>query len=212
MSFKNEKPLIDCSQTQAIHLLGAAAQERTESYFVYLRKRSLKSYIYRKFWLYPFLRWQLSGRVLDVGCGTGDFLASCPGSTGADINPLAVEWCRKRGLEALVMKEGHLPFPDSSFTSVILDNVLEHLHNPMPLLEEICRVLEPGGTLVVGVPGIRGYARDSDHKVFYDEAALVEVMAKAGLERTRLFHMPIRFPWLNVHMRQYCIYGVFRYG
>lgn len=209
----NEKPLIDYSQTQVLDSMEATDQERFESYFAYLRKRSIKSYIYRKFWLYPFLRQHLSGRVLDVGCGTGDFLASCcPGSIGVDINSLAVEWCRKRGLEAVVMEEGCIPFPDGSFNSVILDNVIEHLHDPMQMLREVCRVLEPGGTLVVGVPGIRGYARDSDHKVFYDEVALVEVMTKAGLERMGLFHMPVRSGWLKAHMRQYCIYGVFRHG
>jgi SAM-dependent methyltransferase len=213
MSFENEKSLIDYSQTQGAHSVEVAAQERLESYFAYLRKRSIKSYIYRKFWLYPFLRQHLSGRVLDVGCGTGDFLASCcPGSIGTDINPLAVEWCRERGLEAVVMEEGCIPFPDNSFDSVVLDNVIEHLSDPMQMLREVCRVLTSRGILVAGVPGIRGYARDPDHKVFYDEAALVEVMAKVGLERTALFHMPIRSSWLRAHVRQYCIYGVFRCG
>jgi SAM-dependent methyltransferase len=181
-----------------------------EDYFVYLRGRSLSGLVYRKLWLYPRLRRLVKGRVLDVGSGIGDFLANRPGTVGVDVNPLLVEWCRGRGLDAFVMKDGALPFPDRSFDAVMLDNVLEHIAEPLPLLAEIRRVLLPDGVVVVGVPGVKGFAADPDHKVFYDEQSLTRVLERSSFTCTRVLHMPIDWRFLSRRLRQYCLYGVFR--
>ncbi|UCV28955.1 class I SAM-dependent methyltransferase [Ferribacterium limneticum] len=180
-----------------------------EEYFEYLKGRSRLGWLYRRYWLYPRLCRYLDGKTLDIGCGIGDFLNHRTGTVGVDINPATVEWCLRRGLDAHQMSPNVLPFQDVSFDSAILDNVLEHLIEPAELLKEIRRVLRPHSSLVVGVPGHRGYATDSDHKVFYDEATLVSTLAAAGFGLQRLFHMPLRSAWLNVRIRQYCLYGVF---
>jgi SAM-dependent methyltransferase len=178
-------------------------------YFQYLGQRSRLSLLYRNFWLYPVLCRNLRGRVLDVGCGFGDLLRYRPDTTGVDINPHAVEWCRSQGLDAQLMRPDRLPFDDQVFQGAMLDNVLEHLPQPLPLLREIRRVLAPSGVLVVGVPGRRGYDSDPDHKVFYDAGALKDVVEAARFRRLRLLHMPLPVPGLGHVMRQYCLYGVF---
>lgn len=178
-------------------------------YYSYLQGRRWSGFLYRTFWLYPRLAKQISGRTLDVGCGIGDFLAFRPGTVGVDVNPLTVESCRLRGFDSRVMAPDHLPFEDGCFNSVVLDNVLEHLSDPYPLLAEIRRVLVLGGRLLVGVPGKRGYARDPDHKVYYSEARLTMVMADAKFNRSKLFYMPLENNWLAVRLSQYCLYGLF---
>lgn len=183
-----------------------------DSYFSYLQQRSWLGLAYRRWWLYPRLCRYLKGNVIDIGCGIGDMLSFRPRTVGVDINPINVAWCRAHGMNAQVMEPDHLPFSDAEFECALLDNVLEHLQSPMPLLKEIRRILVSDGILVVGVPGKCGYACDPDHKVYYDETALVAVMAKAGLAMETIFYMPIRSDWLDVRMRQYCIYGVFRRG
>jgi SAM-dependent methyltransferase len=180
-----------------------------EIYFEYLKGRSRLGWLYRRYWLYPKLCRYLDGKTLDVGCGIGDFVNYRNGTVGVDINPATVEWCRQSELDVHLMSPNMLPFQDVSFDSAILDNVLEHLTEPAELLKEIRRVLRPHSSLVVGVPGQRGYATDSDHKVFYDEVKLVSTLASAGFGLKRLFHMPLRSAWLDVRMRQYCLYGVF---
>jgi hypothetical protein len=66
------------------------------------------------------------------------------------------------------------------------------------------------GTLVIGVPGKRGYWYDSDHRRFYDEKRLSDQLNEADFRCDRVFHMPIKSSWLDLKLRQYCIYGVFR--
>jgi len=107
------------------------------------------------------------------------------------------------------MEQNRLPFKDGEFDGVILDNVLEHVQFPGSLLGEIARIMAPGANFVVGVPGRCGYASDPDHKVFYDEASLNAVVTAAGFSQHGVLHAPIRSEWLDLHMRQYCVYGVF---
>jgi SAM-dependent methyltransferase len=184
--------------------------EDHDRYFEYLRGRSRLGHFYRRHVLYPRLVKRLTGRLLDVGCGIGDMVAFRANSVGVDINPRNVEYCRERGLEAKVMDTDVLPFDDAGFDSVLLDNVLEHIVEPAPLLREIRRVLRPGSRLLVGVPGIHGWDSDPDHKIRYDEAALSACIGTQGFVLRELFHTPLmRSDWLSRHVRQYCIYGAF---
>lgn len=185
------------------------ATERADYFDRRLRGRSQLCWLYRRYYLYPWLCRHLRGRVLDVGCGVGDMLACRANTVGVDINPRAVAWCRRRGLDARPMEPDRLPFADGDFDGVVLDNVLEHLARPQALLAEIRRVLPVGGRFVVGVPGRRGYASDDDHKVFYSEPALRETVQAAGFSDGKVLHAPVRSAWLDRHMRQYCLYGVF---
>ncbi|MDP3639452.1 MAG: methyltransferase domain-containing protein, partial [Azonexus sp.] len=180
------------------------------SYFGYLRGRRLSGLLYRQLWLYPRLCRQLSGRVLDVGCGIGDFLSFRPGTIGVDVDANAVAWCRGLALDAQLMAPDLLPFADAAFDGVVLDNVLEHLAAPLALLGEIRRVLRKKGTLVVGVPGRRGFAADPDHKISYDEKALVACLRRNGFGCEEIIHMPCRSGFLEARLRQYCLYGFFR--
>ncbi len=180
-----------------------------EAYFEYLGDRSQLALWYRRYFLYPRLCTHLKGRALDIGCGIGDMLRFRRNTVGVDVNPNAVKWCRSIGLDAVHMDTDHLPFPDGSFDSALLDNVLEHVARPIPLLIEARRILAPAGTLVAGVPGVKGYASDPDHKVFYDEASLKLLLVNAGFHARSIFHMPMRSRWADRHIRQYVVYGVF---
>jgi SAM-dependent methyltransferase len=181
-----------------------------ESYCEYLTGRSRLGMLYRHYLLYPRLASRLQGRTLDVGCGIGDFLQFRPGTIGVDINPATVDVCLGRGLDACIMKPDQFPFGDASFDSALMDNVLEHIAVPEPLLREVRRVLRPHGRLLVGVPGERGWDRDPDHKVRYDETLLVRTLASCGFAVTEVFHTPLwQSAWLSRRMRQYCIYAMF---
>jgi len=180
-----------------------------EGYHRYLLQRGY-GFLYRRYYLYPRISRFLKGKVLDIGCGIGDFLTFSKMAVGIDINPYNVNYCRKHGLEAYLIDGNRFPFEDSTFDSAIMENVLEHLVKPELTLSETYRVLKPSGTLVVGIPGILAYTIDPDHKHFYDEKTLIRLMKKAGFKSIKVLHMPFKSKFLDKKMRQYCIYGIFQ--
>jgi len=99
------------------------------------------------------------GRLLEVGCGTGDLLAGVRDLgwtvTGVDFDAAAVAVARRRGLE---VREGDLTsqrFPDASFDAVTMFHLFEHVPDPRALLVECYRILAPGGRIVIVTPNPR---------------------------------------------------------
>lgn len=91
--------------------------------------------------------------LLDVGCGGGLLAPHLVGRgyrhLGVDLSPSAVPVAREHGLRALCADVRHLPFPDASMEVVVAGEILEHVA-PMPaVVSELCRVLAPGGWLVI---------------------------------------------------------------
>lgn len=182
-----------------------------DAYAEYLMRRSRLGGAYRRCVLYPRLGRRLRGQALDVGCGIGDFLRYRPQTVGVDINPHTVAYCHERGLDARLMAPDALPFDDASFDSALMDNVLEHIADPAPLLRELHRVLRGRGRLLVGVPGRLGWDSDPDHKLRYDESLLKSTLESAGFECLETFYTPLwRCEWLSRRLRQYCLFGLFR--
>lgn len=100
------------------------------------------------------------GRLLDIGCATGNFLHALrrlgPWDVeGLDVSFQAAEYARNRyGLEVFVGELAQARYPDSCFDAVTMWNVLEHLHDPKGTLQEVYRILKPNGLLVVGTPNL----------------------------------------------------------
>lgn len=117
-----------------------------ESFFHRNRRRVVRSLINRHGARSP---------MLDAGCGTGLNLATLPpGSVGIDLNPRNIALVRAR-LPGHVAVEGDIedmPFADATFASVVCTEVLEHVPHPESALDEIHRVLRPGGVLIGSVP------------------------------------------------------------
>lgn len=180
---------------------------KDNNYFDYLTTRSIKSKIYRNYFLYPKLNKYMNGDCIDVGCGIGDFLRFRPHTVGIDINPSMVEYCNSHGLDCEEFDGANIPFQDNRFDCAIIDNVLEHISDPRYLLFEIKRVIKKNGILVVGVPGIKGFKSDDDHKIFYSRKNLSDLFEEYGFIENKFIEMP--FPGMSKYLRQYCIYSVF---
>lgn len=179
-------------------------------YHNYLKVRTLKSKLYRKYILYPKLGKCMNGLGLDLGAGIGEFLAFRAATKGVDINAENVAFCKAQGLDCRLMEEDVLPFQDDEFDSLIMDNVLEHIAEPLPLLAEVDRVLKKDGILIVAVPGVLGFKADPDHKIFYSREDLVSTFVNRGYLVEKIFSMPFECAWLDSRITQYCYYGVFR--
>jgi SAM-dependent methyltransferase len=108
------------------------------------------------------IKWlDLSGedRVLDVGCGEGNFTLEiarlAKEAVGLDIAGNAAHASLQkeyRNLSFLTYDGGVFPFPDASFDKLLLSSVLQMTPEPGKLLAECRRVLKKGGVLVLSVP------------------------------------------------------------
>ncbi len=105
------------------------------------------------------------GHWLDAGCGSGYFsrmlTASGLNVNGVDASRPMVEMARELAGEASlgdvlvfnsVVTVESLPFPDDHFDGCICLSVLEYLDHPHLCLDELQRVLKPGGLLILSVP------------------------------------------------------------
>jgi len=97
-------------------------------------------------------------RVLDVGCGSSRIIAALPArSVAVDILLRKLRYARRFGRLLAQASGFSLPFPDQSFSCVVCSQVIEHVPRDSPILDELCRVLAPGGRLVLGTPDYGGW-------------------------------------------------------
>lgn len=114
-----------------------------------------------------------SGRLLDIGSGRGD-LAQALRALGveveiADINPEASQLAGSEFIFRQITKDGTIAVQNERYETVLLKSVIEHLHDPYPILGEIGRILQPNGKLIVMTPSWR-----HNVTVFYDAVGHVQ--------------------------------------
>ncbi|KJE77808.1 class I SAM-dependent methyltransferase [Ferrimicrobium acidiphilum] len=91
-------------------------------------------------------------RVLDLGAGTGRHLRALDAKgawvVAGDLRP---EIHAASG-GVVQLDAHHLPFLDASFDLVVVSEVLEHVPDPLIVLQECARIVSPGGMVVISVP------------------------------------------------------------
>jgi SAM-dependent methyltransferase len=119
---------------------------------------------------------ELSGEVLDVGCGRKPYRAFVPAERyiGLDIDLPAT---RALGVADVLYDGRRFPLPDASFDAVLCSQVFEHVFNPEEFLGEIRRVLRPHGRLILTVPFVW-----DEHEQPHDFARYSSFGLKALLE------------------------------
>lgn len=128
-------------------------------YLLPLRRREVDASV-------RYLAHQPGGRLLDVGCGSGDWLAQMRrlgwNAEGLDFDPAAVEVARTRNLTVRLGPLEQQDYPPETFDAVTLHHVIEHVPDPVATLRACHRILRAGGRLVVATPN----ARSLSHRVF----------------------------------------------
>jgi 2-polyprenyl-3-methyl-5-hydroxy-6-metoxy-1,4-benzoquinol methylase len=113
-----------------------------------------------------FLRSAPQGRLLDVGCGSGEWLTFMRGLgwrvEGVDFDARAVEAAKRRGLSVNYGALEQQNFKSNSFDAVTLNHVIEHVPDPIQTLTECARVLNDDGKLVISTPNTASLG----HRVF----------------------------------------------
>jgi SAM-dependent methyltransferase len=96
---------------------------------------------------------ELGGRMMDFGCGSKPYKPLFTNVTeyvGVDFEGQGHS--HKNESIDIFYDGKNLPFPDQSFDSILCTEVFEHLFNLEEMLDELRRVLKPGGKMLVTVP------------------------------------------------------------
>ncbi len=96
------------------------------------------------------------GRILDVGCGSGEFLESLAGGPW-ERYAMDIEWHGRHGLPD-GFHEGqfdHEPPPFTELDAITLWHVFEHLYHPQRALDNAAKLLRPGGFLFLAIPDLK---------------------------------------------------------
>jgi len=152
------------------------------------------------------------GRLLDVGCGNGAYLAKQRDigweAYGCELSESGARTARQGGLDVFHGPLFDAKYPDAFFDVVHLEQVFEHVSEPGPLLREIRRILKPDGLLLIGVPNgealsFRIFKRHWGllgvpfHLFQYSPSTLTQVLARDGfrVERFCFGSFPICWIW-----------------
>jgi 2-polyprenyl-3-methyl-5-hydroxy-6-metoxy-1,4-benzoquinol methylase len=141
-------------------------------------------------------------RVLDVGCGSGGFLALARqmgwDCFGVEMDSVAADVARQQGARILAERAEQLDGAyDGFFDAVTLSHVIEHVYDPVRTLLGCVRVLRPGGHLWIETPNIDsiGYNRygrfwrgfdTPRHLTLFNHESLQLALQRAGLVNIRV--------------------------
>lgn len=134
-------------------------------------------------------------RLLDVGCGDGQFAAAAASrgwdSHGVELNPPAARRARERRVRVIESRLEDADLASSTFDLVTAWDVIEHVPEPKPFVDMLARLVAPGGTLAITtlnrlslvsrVFGRRWSMVAVDHFTYWDEHSLRRAFAAGPL-------------------------------
>lgn len=148
----------------------------------------------------------LSGKILDLGCGEGEFIILDPKRIiGLDSNKKSIEICKKKKLRVIFASATRLPFKKNSFDGVHCSHLIEHLYpsDAHRMLSEVARVLKKNGIFVLSTPVFwEGFYNDFTHIKPYNPESIIRYLCENGRQKT--------FSDINSKFQKVDLY--FRYG
>jgi 2-polyprenyl-3-methyl-5-hydroxy-6-metoxy-1,4-benzoquinol methylase len=143
----------------------------------------------------------LGDRLLDVGCGNGEFVAEAGAAgwraSGIDLDAAAVDAGRGAGFDLTVETiEEHAARSPRAYDAVTLSHVVEHVADPVGFLRCARELLRPGGRVWVATPNLGAMGHDRfgrdwihldppRHLVLFDHGSLERTLASAGFSAVR---------------------------
>lgn len=165
----------------------------------------LAAYLCHRFHIQP------GARLVEIGCGRGEFLSAFRDCglvvSGVDREETAKTMLPDADISVCDVTKDALPYDDESIDVIYHKSVIEHVYDPMPLMQETLRVLKPGGKVIILTPDwqtqMSVFYEDFTHSRPFDKTALGDLLRISGLDASFseiFFQLPVLWqrPWLRV--------------
>lgn len=151
--------------------------------------------------LQEFEPYRRNNRILEIGCGQGDFLQEAQKNGwethGTEFSAQAVEICRKRRIHVYHGKLHPHLFPPEYFDVIISIEVIEHINNPQEEMQYIASFLRKGGLFYCTTPNfnsvLRYYLKENysvihypEHLCYYTPTTLQFLFAQNGFRTKKI--------------------------
>jgi SAM-dependent methyltransferase len=172
-------------------------------------------------WYYPVRKWEYNTalddlkkceRILEVGCGTGNFITLARGAGHKLIEGIELSAAAVKGAVALGLPVQEITIRDAAertpgaYDAVCIFQVLEHIAKPKEFLEACCTLLRPGGRLILAVPNQDSYIRHlcspldlpPHHMTRWTSRSLHKLPVNFSLQIVRIVQEPLvqnQFEW-----------------
>ena len=133
------------------------------------------------------LRYRSSGRLLDIGCATGDFLSMASAhysAEGLELSGWAAEIARSRGLKihSCTLADFH---PDQPYDLLTLWGVIEHFEDPLAEIHRMQHLLRPGGMVCLWIGDIASWlARFFGKDWWYIQGQHLQIFSRKSLRES----------------------------
>mgnify|MGYP001320631300 CR=1 FL=1 len=122
-------------------------------------------------------------KVLELGCGRGEFLNEFSlyglDAYGVDVSDYCKKFFPKLNFKKVDLEKEKLPFDDNFFDVIYSKSIIEHFYYPDQIFEEAYRVLKPGGIIITLTPEWKYHYRtfydDHTHKIPFTKPSLNEI-------------------------------------
>ncbi len=143
-------------------------------------------------------RGQHGGRLLEIGCGDGDFLVEASAG-GYEVHAVeyaapACEQARARLPDAAIHcgELASAPFEEASFDVCVMSDVIEHVRDPLVTLAAVHKLLKPGGAIFIATPSLSSWSArmlgqrwmewKREHLTYFSRDTIETALFRSGFE------------------------------
>jgi len=165
-------------------------------------------------WLNLLLKRRLPpARILEIGCAHGGYVALLRWAgyeaTGTEMSPAIVQFAKETfDVPILAGRIEELPFEKGAFDAIVLNDVIEHLPDPLSTLEHCARLLAPDGLFMIQTPEYKEHlnyddilhtsdkfnehmqGKSDEHLYLFSRRSVSQLFSRLGCEVT-VFENPV---------------------